>query len=871
MEKPITAEQRRLNENKENHAPWHRWGPYVSERQWGTVREDYSPDGSAWDYFTHDQARSRVYRWGEDGIGGFSDRHGLMNFTVAVWNHKDPILKERLFGLTNSEGNHGEDVKELYYYLDAVPSHAYLKMLYRYPQAEFPYGDLVQENKQRGFGLPEYELLDTGVFEENKFFDVVVEYAKATSEDILWRVTITNQGPESAPFTLLPQLTARNRWSWSTAEGRPEFRQLDGSSVLCETGRYGKRWLYSEDGTFIFTENDSNAERLFGVANESPFVKDSFHRYVIDSETEAINPENFGTKVGLLVQGTLAPGESRTVSLRFSDLEHEAPFADFLRIFDLRKTETDEFYDSVSMATDHEHKRVQRQAFAGLIWSKQYYHYDYDRWVSGDPLQPPPPQSHANRNKGWNHFHAGEVLSMPDKWEYPWFAAWDLAFHTLPFTLIDPQFAKEQLTLLLREWYMHPNGQIPAYEWNFSDVNPPVHAWAALRVFRIDWRINNVPDYAFLEKTFHKLLMNFTWWTNRKDEGGNNVFEGGFLGLDNIGLFDRNMPLEDGTYLEQSDGTSWMAMFCLNMLDIAVELTRNDPTYEEVASKFFEHFVYIADAMHESGLWNEEDGFYYDVLTTNAGKHMPIKVRSMVGLIPIYAVSVLEPMDLVRMPNFARRLKWFTTNRPNLVKNFYAETSDGEMKRHVFSLVSPERLARLCSRMLDETEFLADHGIRGLSKVYDSSPYMQDVNGVPHSIGYDPAESRSGMFGGNSNWRGPIWMPVNYLLVESLQKYHYFLGDTLKVEFPTGSGSQKNLWEVSLMLSSRMIDTFLPDSTGKRPVHENIRYANDPLWKDLVLFYEYFCGNTGRGVGASHQTGWTALVAKMIDQVNLWK
>jgi Glycosyl hydrolase family 63 C-terminal domain len=865
-----TAEHGRLAANAEPPHLWYRWGPYVSERQWGTVREDYSADGSAWEYLSHDQARSRAYRWGEDGIGGFSDRHGLLNFTVAMWNGQDPILKERLFGLTNKEGNHGEDVKELYYYLDAVPSGAYLKMLYRYPIAAFPYEQLVRVNQERGAQDPEFELLDTGVFDRNAFFDVVVEYAKADPDDILWRVTVTNHAAVPAPFWLIPQITARNNWSWGRHTAKPEFRLRDGR-IEIDTVRYGRRNLAFDAATSpIFTENLSNDERLHGTPNSSPFVKDAFHRLVVEGESQACNPAMRGTKVGFLASGTLAPGAARTLRFRFAPQALGDPFEAFDRIFAVRIAETAEFYAAIQVDEDPEKRRIQRQAFAGLIWSKQFYHYEVERWANGDAGQFPPPKGHQDRNAGWNHFHAGEVLSMPDKWEYPWFASWDLAFHAVAFTLIDPRFAKDQLLLIMREWYMHPSGQIPAYEWQFSDANPPVHAWAAHRVFRIERRLTGKADFAFLEKAFQKLLLNFTWWTNRKDVQGNNVFEGGFLGLDNIGIFDRGMALPYGMLLEQSDGTSWMAMFCLNMLGMALELAARNRVYEDIATKFLEHFIYIASAMHKAGMWDEADGFYYDTLSKADGQRNPIKLRSMVGLLPVIACVAVDATDLDKLEGFKARMNWFLEHRPDLASGF-AHTSEFEHHTvRVFSLVDPRRLKRILSRMLDEQEFFSPYGVRALSKAYAHSPFEMALDGQTYHVKYTPAESETRLFGGNSNWRGPVWFPVNYLLIEALQRHGYFLGKDWKVECPTGSGRSLSLDEVASEISRRLVSIFVPDETGRRPVHEDARYACDPIWKDLLLFFEYFHGDNGRGVGASHQTGWTAVVAKLIDQLGIF-
>ncbi len=860
----MSAERDRLAENSNDpHRPWYRWGPYLPERQWGTVREDYSADGSAWTYFSHDQARSRAYRWAEDGIGGFSDRHGAINFSVAVWNGADPILKERLFGLTNSEGNHGEDVKEVYLYEDALPSHAYQRMIYRYPHAAFPYQQLIDENKNRGKDQGEFEILETGVFDENRFFDVIVEYAKETSEDVFARYTIINRGPDAARFWLIPQVTLRNIWRTDAVTVHQSISQFETGKLAVQSERYGQQILMHQGGQALFTHNETNAERIFGSPNQTPFVKDSFHRYVIEKETGAVNVACTGTKVGFLLSGTLEPGESRSISLSLS-ATGVLPTND---LFELRRRESDDFYGEVCLGTTPDERQIQRLAFAGLIWNKQYYHLDQDLWLAGDNGHPSPPEGHATRNSSWRHFHSGEVISMPDKWEYPWFAAWDLAFHTVAIALFDPRFAKDQLLLLLREWFMHPNGQIPAYEWNFSDVNPPVHAWAALRVFAIERKRTGVGDYIFLEQVFQKLLLNFTWWVNRKDSEGNNLFEGGFLGLDNIGVFDRNSPLPDGMKLEQSDGTSWMAMYCLNLLAIATELSKVNPVYEDIASKFFEHFVYIADAIDSGGIWNDDDEFFYDVIQSKDGSRAPIKVRSLVGLIPLLAITVLEAEDLERMHGFRSRMAWFQKHRPHLVEKFCILQGVGVNGRQVISLVGPNRLQKILRYMLSEDEFLSPFGIRALTKKLRENPYRTTIGGVDYSISYESAESKTGIFGGNSNWRGPIWMPMNFLLVEALQLHGYFHGQEFKVEMPSGSGNQTLLWDISLQLSRRLVSLFEPDSEGKRPVHTDLRFASDPLWQDWIWFYEYFDGETGRGVGASHQTGWTALVAKLIDQL----
>ena len=861
----MERETDRLRENDSEAAPWHRWGPYLSERQWGTVREDYSADGNAWESFTHDQARSRAYRWGEDGIGGFGDRHGYLAFAWAFWNGRDPILKERLFGLTNREGNHGEDVKELYWYLDATPTHSYQKMRYRYPIAAYPYAELVERNRDRGPNEPEFELLDTNAFEEG-WFEIDIVWAKAGPEDILGTCTVTNRSDQAADLWVLPQAWARNRWSWYGREPQISLHEVDGG-VEVHTDRYGTRHLYVESADeLLFTGNETNREAVFGVPNESLYVKDAFHRYLIHGEAEAIDPSRKGTKFGGLRRLRLVAGESLTIRIRFSPDEVSEPFGDaFDGVISDRYEEANEFYRDVASASDPEVMKLQREAFAGLLWSKQFYHYDVARWAQGDAEPPKPPEGHGQRNEGWPYFRASEVISMPDKWEYPWFAAWDLAFHTIPFTLIDPKFAKEQLLLLMREWYMHPNGQIPAYEWAFSDTNPPVHAWAALRVYQIENRLTGRADADFLKRAFHKLLLNFTWWINRKDAEGNNLFEGGFLGLDNIGVFDRNMMLLDGVKLEQSDGTSWVAMFCLNMMSIAIELTKTDPSYEDVASKFFEHFVEIGIAMHKSEMWDEEDGFYYDVLVCPQGTRTRIPVRSAVGLIPLFAVGTIEQEDLDRMPGFRRRMDWYLQHSPDAMSSV-APLEAMASNRRSLCLVGANRLARILGHALDEGEFLSDYGIRSLSRHFREHPYHLTLQGGMHSISYEPAESTAGLFGGNSNWRGPIWFPINFLILESLQKHHHYLGDQYLVAFPTGSDRVINLWELSQELSKRLISIFLPDAEGKRPVHGA---STDVDLQAHPLFYEYFHGDTGAGLGASHQTGWTALVAKMVDQVNL--
>jgi hypothetical protein len=875
----MKAEEERLKEVQERSAHWRRWGPYLSERQWGTVREDYSPYGTAWEFFPHDHARSRAYRWGEDGLAGLSDNHQRLCFALALWNEHDPILKERLFGLTGNEGNHGEDVKEYYFYLDSTPTHSYMKWLYKYPQAAYPYGQIIEENRRRDRHAPEYELIDTGIFDGDRYFDVVVEYAKASPDDILIRITATNRGPDRAPLHLLPTLWFRNTWSWDAGAPRPRLRESASRpgwrAIEAEHVNLGRRWLSVEGAAeLLFTENDTNKQRLWGVPNGSAYVKDGINDFVVHGKHDAVNPAHVGTKAAAHYRLTLSPGETATLHLRLSDT---APTRDpFGKAFDAmlaeRLRDADEFYARFGKdGASDDARAVLRQAFGGLLWSKQFYHLDVKRWQQGDPTEPTPPASRLKgRNREWVNLYNEDVISMPDKWEYPWYAAWDLAFHCIPLSMIDPEFAKSQLILFLREWYMHPNGQIPAYEWAFGDVNPPVHAWAVWRVYKIDRNINGVPDRLFLERAFQKLLLNFTWWVNRKDFQGNNVFEGGFLGLDNIGVFDRSAPLPGGGHLEQSDGTSWMAMYCLNMLAIALELSAENPAYEDVASKFFEHFVYIAKAMNELGdgqtLWDEEDGFYYDILNM-PGDVRRLKVRSMVGLIPLFAVETLEPELVDRLPGFKRRMQWFIDNRPEFRGHVATRVGRGGGVRRLLSIVRRPQLLRVLHYMLDREEFLSSHGIRALSRVHREHPYVLKINGAEHRVDYEPGESSTGLFGGNSNWRGPIWFPVNYLLIESLQKFHHFYGDDLKVECPTGSSRLLNLWEVAAELSRGLTRLFLRGRDGRRPIYGGSeRFQTDPHWRDLILFYEYFHGDDGSGIGASHQTGWTGLVAKLIEQ-----
>jgi len=904
----LNAEQKRLEESRDRKSHWKRWGPYLSERQWGTVREDYSEYGTAWDYFPHDQARSRAYRWGEDGLGGISDRHQTTCFALALWNGQDAILKERLFGLTGSEGNHGEDVKEYYFYLDSTPTHSYMKYLYKYPQRAFPYRQLV-ENNRRSKNEPEFELRDTGIFDDNRYFDVIVEYAKASPEDMLIRITAHNRGPEPAELQLLPTIWFRNTWSWDPAAKRPmlsvEPRRTAGPAIRVEEPAYGTRWLVCEGSPeLLFTENESNNERLFGAPNRVPYVKDGINNHVVNGAPNTVNPEQTGTKASACYSVLVEPGKSAMIRLRLTNdadavqassipgiasaparkslgaaaaapgREVQLFGSSFERIFAQRIAEADEFYaQHMPKGLSPDAQSVQRQAFAGMLWSKQFFYYDVKAWLEGDPVGPPPPASRRHgRNKEWTHLYNADIISMPDKWEYPWYAAWDLAFHCIPLAQIDADFAKEQLTLMLREWYMHPNGQLPAYEWAFGDVNPPVHAWACWRVYKIEKRVTGRADRAFLEHAFHKLLLNFTWWVNRKDAEGMNVFQGGFLGLDNIGVFDRSAPLPTGGHIEQSDGTSWMGMYCLNMLAIALELARENQAYEGVASKFLEHFVYIAHAMNDLGgegisLWDEHDGFYYDVLHLPSGEHFPLRVRSMVGLIPLFAVETLESDVVDMLPGFKRRMQWFLDNKPDLREHIRIAEVPGKGTRRLLSIVDCERLGSVLRYMLDESEFLSPYGIRALSRVHRDSPFMLEANGMSHRVDYEPGESSSGLFGGNSNWRGPIWFPVNFLLIESLQKFHHFLGEEFQAEFPSGSGQKKNLWEVAAELSRRLSRIFLRGRDGRRPVFGRAEeFQTDPFWRDYLPFHEYFHGDTGAGVGASHQTGWTGLVAKLIEQ-----
>ncbi len=888
-----TVEDQRLLQSASREANWQRWGTYLPERQWGTVREDYSADGNAWK-FTYDMARYRAYRWGEDGILGWTDRECRLCFSTSLWNGKDPILKERLFGLGNPEGNHGEDVKEQFYYLDATPTHSYAKALYKYPQGAFPYEDLVKTNRERGFQDPEYELLDTGIFNEERYFDVQIEYAKASPEDTLIRLEISNRGPEAADLTVAPTLTLRNNWSWRNLEPGEETRpwirvKQDADQTIVANHKTLGRFRFDiveEPGgpaveELIFTENDTSIRRLDpNFTGEQGYTKDAFDRYLAHGEQDAINPAPEGTKAAFVYRLNVKSKESVVLRLRLvREDESDITAIDkdsFEATFALRKKEADDFYATRIPSTFNDDERnVSRQAYAGLIWSKQFYYYVSERWLAGDPAQPAPPEERLKgANSDWKHLFCRDILSMPDKWEYPWFAAWDTAFHMIPMAEIDPVFAKTQLLLLLREWYLHPNGQMPAYEFAFSDVNPPVHAWSVYHVYKITAQREGQNDLDFLERAFQKLLLNFTWWVNHNDQNGHNLFGGGFLGLDNIGVFDRSTNLPDGTCLNQADGTAWMGLYCASMLTIAIELAQTRPAYEDIASKFFEHYISIIDAINGlggDGLWNEEDGFYFDQLVTKGDPPTALKVRSIVGVVPLYSVGILLKDELDRLPGFRKRMKWFIENKPELAQHVrFTESSDPQYKGSQFiAFVPKERLQRILSRVLDETEFFSDHGIRALSRYHKDHPYEIELGGKQMKVGYVPAEGDSGMFGGNSNWRGPVWFPVNMLLLNSLERYHAVYGDELKVECPTGSGKWLNLLEVAEEIAHRLASLFLRDETGRRPSHgQEQRYISDPHWKDLVLFSEYFSGDTGRGVGASHQTGWTALAATLLQRMH---
>jgi hypothetical protein len=870
----MSAEHQRLLEADTDQQPWRKFGPYVSERQWGTVREDYSAGGDAWNYTTHDQARSRAYRWGEEGLAGFCDEGQRLCLGLALWNGKDAILKEQLFGLSGAQGNHGEDVKEIYYFLDCTPTHSYQKLLYKYPQAAFPYEQLVAENAKRDRKQPEYELLDTGIFNESRYFDVFVEYAKAGPDDLLVQYTIVNRGPETAALHVLPQLWFRNTWAWGYDDYRPSLTATPGGAVQVSHRELGELACYAEGAAeWLFCDNNTNTERLFQASSPEQFFKDGINCYLVEGQKNAVNPAQAGTKAAAHYQLTLAAGSSQQLCLRIGPAGLAEPFADFAAIMQQRQAEADEFYAEIQHdITDADARLVQRQAFAGMLWSKQFYHYNVARWLAGDPAQPaPPPERLHGRNADWKSLDNTDIISMPDTWEYPWYAAWDLAFHCISLSQVDPAFAKNQLRLLCLDWYMHPNGQLPAYEWRLEDVNPPVHAWATFRVYKMDQkRRGDGGDVAFLQTVFHRLLLNFTWWVNRKDRDGRNVFQGGFLGMDNIGIFDRSAPLPTGGYLEQADGTAWMAMFALNMLRIALELSRTNPVYQDMASKFFEHFLYIAEAMTNVGnsalnLWDEEDEFYYDALNTPDGGHELLKVRTMVGLIPMFAVEVLDEDLLSSAPQFVERMNWLLTNRPHLAALVSHWQEPGKGATRLLSLLRGHRLKRLLFRMLDSNEFLSDYGVRSLSRVYKDHPYVFRETDI--QVNYEPAESETQLFGGNSNWRGPIWMPVNFLLIEALQRFHHYFGDDFKVEYPTHSGQFATLLEVANALSARLTKLFLRDpQTGLRAsLGPSELVQHDPNFRDYLTFSEYFNGDNGHGLGASHQTGWTGLITKLLQ------
>jgi hypothetical protein len=877
----------RLDEAREQKIPWKKWGPYLSERQWGTVREDYSENGDAWNYFSHDQARSRAYRWGEDGLAGISDDQQRLCFALALWNGKDPILKERLFGLTNSESNHGEDVKEYYFYIDSTPTHSYMKYLYKYPQAAFPYANLVETNRGRSRNQFEYELLDTGVFDQDRYFDVFVEYAKTSPEDLLIQISIYNRGPEPAELHVLPTLWFRNQWSWHGGPDRPALQQVGGtpatSVVQATHAKLGELNLYCDgDVPLLFTENETNTQRIFGVPNRSPYVKDSINNYIVHGQHEAVNPEKKGTRVAAHYRLTVNPGECQVVRLRLSDIapaifarskgEAGSPFGTlFENVLVARRQEADEFYAAViPRSLNADAANVMRQALAGMLWSKQFYHYDVDKWLEErgcDPFKAA--RKAAPRNDQWHHMYNGDVISMPDKWEYPWYAAWDLAFHVLALTLVDPEFGKKQLKLMLREHYMHPNGQIPAYEWNFGDVNPPVHAWSTIFTYRLERQQRGEGDREWLKTSFQKLLLNFTWWVNRKDRTGRNVFEGGFLGLDNIGVFDRSAPLPTGGYLEQADGTAWMALFCQNMLEIAVELAMTDSDYAEMALKFVQHFVWIASAMGhlggDTGMWDEEDGFFYDVLRLPDGRSQRLKVRSMVGLLPLCAATVFQGEMRAKYPEIEERFQWFLDARPEVCAVIHDPRKPGVAGRRLAAILDETKLRKVLAKMLDEREFLSDYGIRSLSRYHAEHPYVIRAGGQEYRVSYLPAESDTGMFGGNSNWRGPIWMPVNCLIIRALTQYYAYYGNDFTLECPTGSGRHMNLYQVAEEIARRLANIFLRDKQGRRPVYGGARkFQEDPHWRDLVSFYEYFHGDNGAGLGASHQTGWTGIIARIM-------
>lgn len=864
----MNAEQERLP-----NPDWKTWGPYVSNRQWGTVREDYSPNGNAWGYTTYEEALSRTYRWSEDGIAGICDYKQRLCFAFSFWNKKDKFIKERFFGLSNYQGNHGEDIKEIFYYLDSTPTHSYMKMVYKYPINEFPYQDLIEENGRRTKQDQEYELADTGIFDDDEYFDIFIEYAKINHDDILIRVTVANRSGKKAPLVLLPTLWYRNNWAWGYGNYRPQLKSSASGKIDIEHEALAIKKFYARDAAVeaVFCENETNSQKIFGIPSENKFFKDGINDYITGG-LDKINPKKEGTKAAFCIDTEIEAGESKTFDFRLSPHEMDNAFYDFDEVLRLRKEESDLFYDEIQCEiTDEDEKNVQRQAFAGLLWNKQFYHYNVSKWLKGDPKYDAPRDfSNYVRNREWEHMQNKDIISMPDKWEYPWFATWDLAFHCVPFSLIDSGFAKHQLRLLTKEWYIHPNGQLPAYEWDFSDVNPPVHAWATFRVFKIDEKINGHPDIPFLESVFQKLLLNFTWWVNRKDRNDNNIFGGGFLGLDNIGAFDRNMQFKNGEYLEQADGTSWMAMFALNMMRIAMELALYNQVYEDMAIKFFEHYLYIAQAMEtigeKEGLWNDVDGFFYDVLQLKDGTSKNLKLRSIVGLIPMFAVEIVEHDTLEKLPGFTARMDWILKNKPDLAKLVSHWEVEGKGRKHLMSILRKTRITRILERMLDEKEFLSDYGIRSMSKIYEENPFEFKVDGHQYTVKYLPAESESRMFGGNSNWRGPIWFPINFLIVESLQRFHYYYDESLQVEYPVGSGEMRNLHFISDDLSNRLKSIFLKNENGERAFNGgNELFNKNEHFKDYIMFYEYFHGDNGRGVGASHQCGWTATVAKLIQ------
>ena len=866
------TEYERLQELINKKKSWRKWGPYLSEREWGTVREDYSANGDAWNYLTYEEALSRAYRWGEDGIGGICDDQQLLCFGFAFWNGKDQFLKERFFGLSNTQGNHGEDIKEYHYYLDNVPTHSYMKMLYKYPQPEFPYDKLREENANRGKNEPEYELIDTGIFDEDKYFDIFIEYAKADNEDILIKATIFNRSKEDAELNIIPQIWSRNTWSWGLGDYKPAIKKSDKKFLGIDHREVNNlKLFYDGDPEIIFCENETNFEKLYDVENKSPFCKDGINDFIVNNKKDSVNFEK-GTKAGLNYKQTIQAGKSFEIKLRLTNKLNISPFAEFNNTFDEKIKEAASFYDDIQKnIKDKELKNIQRQAFAGMLWNKQFYYYDIRQWLNGDPSQPtPPPERKQGRNSDWVHLNNFDIISMPDKWEYPWYASWDLASHCIIFAMIDADFAKHQLVHLTREWYMHPNGQLPAYEWNFSDVNPPVHAYAAWRVYKIDQKNNDGKgDINFLESVFHKLLLNFTWWVNRKDADNHNIFQGGFLGLDNIGVFDRNENPTDG-HIEQADGTAWMAMYCLNMMRISLELSKDNSIYQDLATKFFEHFLYIANAMYKISpdsinMWDEEDEFYYDVLHTSDDKHRKLKVRSMVGLIPLFAVEVLEPEVMEACPEFAARLEWFLNYRKDLAGLVSHWEIKGQGQSRLLSLLRGHRMKSLLKRMLDENEFLSDYGVRALSKYHLENPYVFKSGGCEFIVNYVPGDSDSGLFGGNSNWRGPVWLPTNFLIIESLQRFYHYYGDDFKVEYPTGSGKFLTLKDIAEGLTERLVKLFLPDENGNRPNNGTVeKFNKDKHFKDYILFHEYFHGDNGSGLGASHQTGWTGLIAKLI-------